>query len=448
MSALATAAPGPGSAGAGTTPAVRRVGLLSVHTSPLDQPGTGDGGGLNVYVREVAARLAARGVHVDVFTRRSSSGQPAWIAPADGVVVHNVDAGPPCQLAKDEVANHLCAFVLALARHPTAGSHDVLHSHYWLSGWAGRRLAHRARVPLVHTFHTLGALKNATLAPGDLPEPPLRLAAEERIAREADRILVLTPGEGGLLQRTYGLPAAKLRVVPPGVDLTRFGPDAIDASADPRAARDDADGAPAGGRSRGPELLFVGRLQPLKGPDVAIRTLAAVRRVLPGARLRIIGGVSGSGEGSCGPAALEALARELGVADAVVLEPAIDQAALAARYRAADVVLVPSRSETFGLVALEAQACGVPVVAARVPGLEAVVGRGGTLVPGHDPEDHAAAVLRYLTDARHAAAATAAGLAAARETSWERTVDRLLDAYGEVAAARTGSVSAAGELAV
>ena len=412
-----------------TTPpevTVRRVAMLSVHTSPLDQPGTGDGGGLNVTVREQALRLARRGVEVDVFTRRSDPEQPPTVTLADGVQVHHVEAGPVAPVDKDEVANHLCAFVLAAQRHPTAGSHDVLHGHYWLSGWVGRRLADRWDVPLVQMFHTLGVLKNATLAPGDRPEPALRLVAEERVARDADRVLVLTCGEGRLLHRTYGLSGARLTVVPAGVDLDRFRP----AVAPLRAAAPST----AEGATPRPHLLFVGRLQPLKGPDVAIATLAEVRRTFPTARLRVIGGASGNGHGNLGPRQLRALADDLGVADAVDLEPAVDQDTLAERYRAADVVLVPSRSETFGLVALEAQACGVPVVAADVPGLEAVVGAGGTLVAGHDPVDHARAVTAYLADPRRRAAAAAAGIATARSASWEHTVDRLLRVYGEVTA--------------
>ncbi|MFA9432352.1 glycosyltransferase [Egicoccus sp. AB-alg2] len=402
---------------------VRRVAMLSVHTSPLDQPGTGDGGGLNVTVREQALRLARRGVEVDVFTRWCDPERPPTVELADGVRVHHVRAGPVAPVDKNEVANHLCAFVLAAQRHPTAGTHDVLHAHYWLSGWVGRRLAERWDVPLVQMFHTLGVLKNATLAPGDRPEPALRLVAEERVARDADRVLVLTCGEARLLHRTYGLSGARLTVVPAGVDLDRFRPDP-----DPQVF---PDFAAAGARS--PQLLFVGRLQPLKGPDVAVRTLAEVRRTFPTARLRIIGGTSGNGHGALGPQQLRDLAADLGVADAVDLEPAVDQDTLARRYRAADVVLVPSRSETFGLVALEAQACGVPVVAADVPGLLAVVGAGGTLVAGHEPADHARAVTAYLADADRRAAAATAGTDTARSASWEHTVDRLLTVYGEVA---------------
>ncbi|MEX2503955.1 MAG: glycosyltransferase [Egicoccus sp.] len=403
--------------------------MLSVHTSPLDQPGTGDGGGLNVTVREQAQRLARRGVEVDILTRWADPDLPPVVDLADGVRVHHIEAGPRAPVDKRAVANHLCAFVLAAQRHPVAGTHDLLHAHYWFSGWVGRRLAERWQVPLVQTFHTLGVLKNATLAPGDRPEPALRLVAEERVARAADRVLVLTCGEARLLHRTYGLSGSRLTVVPAGVDLDRFRPPqnpVFDAFDTPGAGM-----VGSGGETRAPRLLFVGRLQPLKGPDVAIRTLAGVRNRYPSARLRIVGGTSGTDHG-LGPEQLRAMAAELGVTDGLDLEPALDQDTLARRYLDADVVLAPSRSETFGLVALEAQACGTPVVAADVPGLEAVVGDGGTLVPGHDPADHARAVCDLLADPVRRAAAAAAGIDTARSASWEHTVDRLLAVYGEV----------------
>ncbi|MEX0706247.1 MAG: glycosyltransferase [Nitriliruptoraceae bacterium] len=400
-----------------------RVALLSVHTSPLDQPGTGDGGGLNVYVREVAAGLARQGVEVDVFTRRSDPDVPPEVSLTDGVSVHHVDAGPAAPIGKGELANHLCAFVLAMQRHPRVGMHDVLHANYWLSGWVARRLSRVLGTAFVHTFHTLGVLKNATLAPGDVPEPALRLVAEERIARDADRILVLTCGEARLLHRAYGLSGRSMTVVPPGVDLDRFAP-----------AGDGSTG------SSGARLLFVGRLQPLKGPDVAIRTLAEVRRSRPDATLEIVGGESGESAG-VDPGSLRRLAEVLGVSEAVTIGPAVPQSQLADRYRAADVVLAPSRSETFGLVALEAQASGVPVVAARVAGLESVVGAGGTLVDGHDPQDHARAVLGYLDDRIQARSARRAGIEAARGATWDATVQRLLAAYADV----LGTATDAGE---
>lgn len=407
--------------------AVRRVALVSVHTSPLAQPGAGDGGGLNVYVLEVARRLARRGVAVDVFTRATDPDEAPTVEVEPGLAVHRLVAGPVAEVPKDDLANHLCAFVMALLRHPTAGTHDVIHAHYWLSGWVARRVAERIGTPFVQTFHTIGVLKNATLAPGDRPESPLRLAAEERIAHAADNICVLTCGEARLLHRAFGVSGSRITVVPAGVDVDLFRPAATAADA---AVVDDL---PEGD---GPLLLFVGRLQPLKGPDVAIRTLAAIRRAGVPARLLIVGGASGTGAGRSEPADLRELADELGLSAAVRILDARPQPELAALYRAADVVLVPSRSETFGLVALEAQACGTPVVAAGVSGLEATVGAGGTLVPGHDPEDHAAAALAYLTDPERAAAARAAGLARAARSSWDATVDRLLAVYGEL---RTGA---------
>lgn len=431
-----------GGDGAGRVrPRVRRVAILSIHTSPLDQPGQGDGGGLNVSVAEAARRAADRGVAVDVFTRATDPSLPPTVVlhrAADGTCarVHHLVAGPVAPVAKHEVANLLCGVLLALERHPevvariTRGERpfDLVHAHYWLSGWVGKRIAARWQVPLVQTFHTLGVLKNAHLAPGDTPEPPLRLIAEAAVARSADQVTVLTCGEAALLHRTYGLSGARLQVVPAGVDLSRFHP-----STSPRPA------------DRPPTLLFVGRLQPLKGPDVAIRTLAEVRRVVPDARLRIIGGTSGNGAGVTGPDQLHHLAAALDVDDAVSIEPAVSQDELAEAYRACDVLVAPSRSETFGLVALEAQASGLPVVAADVPGLQAVVGDGGVLVSGHDPADHAAAVVPLLTDHEHARKVGAAGVRAAASATWDRSVDRLLTVYDEVldraaTVARTGSV--------
>lgn len=409
----------PTTPGNGADGAVRRVALLAVHTSPLAQPGTGDGGGLNVFVLQTARRLAARGVQVDVFTRRADPEQPATEHLADRLELHRLDTGRPGPMTKHDLASRLCAFVNALQRHPTAGTHDVIHAHYWLSGWVARRLRPVWEIPFVQTFHTIGALKNQNLAPGDTPEPALRLVAEGRIAADADRLAVLTCGEARIVHETFGVSGARIGVVPAGVDLDAFdpvGPVAVEADGD------------------GPLLLFVGRLQPLKGPDVAVRTLARVRAEVPDARLVVLGGTSGSGDGRTGPAQLRSLAEQLGVADGLSLHPPVPQEELAAWYRAADVLLAPSRSETFGLVALEAQACGTPVVAADVPGLRATVRAGGLLVEGHDPADHGAAVLRVLQDEAVARRLCDGGLAFAASTTWDNTVDRLLDCYAEAVA--------------
>lgn len=417
-----------GGPGARTTP---RITLLSAHTSPLAQPGTGDGGGLNVYVREVADRLATRGHEVRVLTRRTDPDEPREVVMASGAVVRTVDAGPPSPVPKEDLPSLLCGF--AMQARPLVGPHDLLHSHYWLSGWVARRLSRHVGIPFVHTFHTIGVMKNESLAPGDVPEPPLRLEAERRIAADASRVLALTCGEGRLLHRHFGLSGARISTVPAGVDTALFHPQVRDGDAEV------VDRIPAGG----PLVAFVGRLQALKGPDVAIRSLARLRREVPDARLVVVGGESGTPGATTGPGELRELASAAGVADAVTFLPAMPQAQLAALYRAADAVVVPSRSETFGLVALEAQASATPVVAAAVDGLHYVVREGGTLVEGHDPDDYAAALARYLLDPDHARATGAAGRRWALQSSWEATVDRLEDVYREVAPAVTASARCA-----
>lgn len=411
------------------TPPITRVGLIAVHTSPLAQAGTGDAGGLNVYVDRVARGLTRRGVHVDVFTRRPSADVPATVTVHEGLQVHHIDAGPPAT-RKSELATHLCAFYLGLAAHPAARLAEVLHGHYWMSGWVGARARRRLGTPLVQTFHTLARQKNATLAPGDVPESTLRLAAESRVAVEADAIIAPTPTERAFLRRQMG--ATQVHVVEPGVDLETFNPgagrswtrDLLDPAEDARI------------------ILFVGRLQPLKGPDTAVRTLAALKAMAhpddPPVRLVVVGGPSGNGLGAVDPPALLRLARSLGVAaDVAFLTPRTHEE-LAALYVAADVVLMPSHSESFGLVALEAQACGTPVVATDIGGLRHVLGTldgesaGGTLIAGHDEQAFADAVRRILSDPRVAREMGERGLRRAKRFSWDATVEKSLDVYARV----------------
>lgn len=404
----------------------RTVGLVSVHTSPLEQPGSGDSGGMNVYLSALARRLVARDREVHVFTRAAGGDLPPTVRTSDGVAVHHLPAGPP-GTAKGDLANHLCAFYLGFAAHPATARLNLVHGHYWMSGWVGRHARRRLGLPLVQTFHTLARAKNDALAPGDTPEPALRLAAEDRVVAAADALIAPTPTEAQLLRARYRAHPEALHVVEPGVDLDVFAP-----SPSRHAERE----ALGGGRL----VLFVGRLQPLKAPDVAVRTLAALDALLPDdgipTRLVIVGGASGSGIGVSHPAALRRLAEQLGVADRVAFLAPRPQPELAALYRAADAVLMPSRSESFGLVALEAQATGTPVVAAGVGGLPHVLGDdgGGTLVDGHDPAAFAAALLPYLVDARARAAASAAGRRRALRFSWESTADFTLDVYADVLA--------------
>ena len=404
----------------------RRVATLSVHTSPLDQPGAGDAGGMNVYIVEVSRRLAARGIAVDVFTRATSSDLPPVVEMSPGVTVRHVSAGPFEGLGKEELPAQLCAFTAAVLREEAQhepGYYDVVHSHYWLSGQVGWLASDRWSVPLVHTAHTLAKVKNEALADGDNPEPRARVIGEQQVVDQADRLIANTAEEARQLVRHYGADPARTLVVPPGVDLDRFAPgDRAAARRSVGAAQDDV------------VLLFVGRIQPLKAPDVLLHAAAEMLATDPALRNRlkvhIVGAPSGSGLHA--PHQLEQLAADLGIADSVRFFPPQPPARLAEHYRAADVAVVPSHNESFGLVALEAQACGTPVVAAAVGGLPTAVrdGVSGLLVEGHAPRDYARAVREVL--GRRELLSAGARRHAAR-FSWDRTVDSLVDGYAAAA---------------
>ena len=403
-----------------------RVAVLSVHTSPLEQPGTGDAGGMNVYIAQTAKRMADRGIAVEVFTRATSSDLPPVAELAPGVTVRHIVAGPFEGLAKDELPGQLCAFTAGVLRaeaHHEPGYYDVVHSHYWLSGQVGWLARERWGVPLVHTAHTLAKVKNANLACGDTPEPRMRVIGEEQVVAEADRLIANTDVEAGELISLYDADPAKVLTVPPGVDLGRFTPGSQVAA---RVALDLPLDAIV--------LTFVGRIQPLKAPDVLLRAAAELLVEQPSLRSKlvvvVVGGPSGSGLEQ--PKALQELAVELGILDVVRFMAPQRGEALAQVYRAADVVAVPSHNESFGLVALEAQACGTPVVAAAVGGLPIAVVDNvtGRLVGDHNPVNWA----RVLGDValhpslREELASNAVGHA--RRFSWDRTTDALLDGYG------------------
>ncbi|WP_456938212.1 D-inositol-3-phosphate glycosyltransferase [Geodermatophilus sp. SYSU D00684] len=400
---------------------------ISVHTSPLDQPGAGDAGGMNVYIVEVSRRLAARGIAVDVFTRATSSDLPPVVEMSPGVTVRHVSAGPFEGLGKEELPGQLCAFTAGVLREEAQhepGHYDVVHSHYWLSGQVGWLARDRWSVPLIHTAHTLAKVKNAALADGDRPEPRARVIGEEQVVAEADRLVANTDEEADQLVEHYGADPRRTLVVPPGVDLDRFTPG-------DRAAARRALGVPADAVV----LTFVGRIQPLKAPDLLLATAARMLEDDPALRSRlrvhVVGAPSGSGLEA--PRQLEELAAHLGVADLVRFLPPQPPDRLALHYRAADVAVVPSHNESFGLVALEAQACGTPVVAASVGGLRTAVrdGVSGVLVDGRDPGAYAAAV-RAVLARRQLMGAGARRHAAA--FSWDRTADSLVAAYSSAAA--------------
>ena len=400
-------------------PSPRRIATLSVHTSPLEQPGTGDAGGMNVYIVEVSKRLAGLGVEVEIFTRATSSGLPQVVEMAPGVYVRHVTAGPFEGLSKEELPSQLCAFtngvLRAEAAHPP-GYYDLIHSHYWMSGQVGWLARERWGVPHVHTAHTLAKVKNRLIAAGDRPEPRARVIGEEQVIAESDRLVANTRFEAQDLVDFYDADPARVAVVQPGVDLGRFRPGPPD-----RARL----GLPAHGKI----VAFVGRIQPLKAPDVLISALAAMTD--PDVTVVICGGPSGSGLDR--PTSLIELAASLGVADRVVFLPPQTGDDLAALYRSADLVAVPSYNESFGLVALEAQACGTPVVAAAVGGLVTAVrdGVSGVLVDGHDPRDWATVLDALLAAPRHRHELSAGAVTHAADFSWDRTAEGLLRVYRE-----------------
>jgi D-inositol-3-phosphate glycosyltransferase len=407
---------------------VERVAVISMHTCPLDQPGTGDSGGMNVYVRSVASRLAERGVRVDVFTRAAGPEQHVVSVDHPGVRVVHLEAGPNAPVEKEELPQYLPAFVRAFSEFEAAerlasgrrdSVYDVVHTHYWLSGWAGIVACERLDVPLVHSFHTLGAVKNRSLGGDERPEPASRLDGEERIVRGADCILAPTAGEAADLVSLYGASPDRISVVPPGVDTDRFRP------GDSEAARR------ALGLQDRSVVLFAGRLQSLKRPDLAIRTIAVLAAQKPeeAPRLLILGGPSG--RGGVQPESLAKLAADLGVAHLIDIHDPVPHALLSDYYRAADVVIVPSRTESFGLVALEAEACGTPVVASDVGGLRTAVSDGvtGTLVASDAPEAFAAALGEILGNEPRRRAMGDAGARFARRYDWRRAAEGLLEVY-------------------
>lgn len=437
--------------------APRRVAMLSVHTSPLDQPGIGDAGGMNVLIAEVARRLAERDTQVEVFTRATSADQPLQVEMAPGVLVHNVRAGPPQRLAKADLPSQLCAMAAGVLRHGAArpqGWYDLIHSHYWLSGQVGWLAKERWGVPLAHTAHTLGRVKNRSLAPGDLPEPILRIVGEQQVVDAADRLIANTATERDDLIALYDADPDLVDVALPGVDLGVFHPYEAVVRAATRAR--------LGWRPDDLVVLFVGRIQPLKAPDLLVRAIAG----LPGrdpeiasrVRLVVCGGPSGPvaaadeptpqptapGGAAAYAAGLADLAAELGVR--ATFHPAAGSGRLRELYASADLVAMPSHSESFGLVALEAQACGTPVLAADVGGLPVAVadGRSGLLVDGHDPAEWTRALQRILADDPLRVRLAAGARAHAATLSWDATAEAVLTSYRAALASRRESLWRAG----
>jgi D-inositol-3-phosphate glycosyltransferase len=397
--------------GAGT-----RIAVLSVHTSPLARLGGYAAGGMNVYVRETALRLGRRGYSVDIFTRDDGS-QPQTLSLGRGVRLVSLPAGPQEPLSKEQSAEFLPNFLHAMQQFRQRNDlhYDLLHSHYWHAGWVASLLAPRWGIPHVAMFHTLGEVKNR--AHFSEHETEQRIATERRIAHSADRVVCFGEHEKHVLTSFYNTPPERIAIIPCGVDLRRFRP--LDQQATRRTL----------GLGPEPLVLYVGRLEPLKGIDILIDAMAQLER--KDAQLLIVGGDE---QAEPEVARLKAAAIEAGVEHRIHFTGSVDQAELPYYYNAADVCVMPSYYESFGLVAVEAMACGTPVIASRVGGLATTVedGETGYLIPWRCPEPFAERIDLILGNDELRRNLGKAARQAMQRFSWDRVTRELTAEYARV----------------
>lgn len=399
-----------------------RIAMISMHTSPLQQPGTGDAGGMNVYIRAIAQELASQGMDVDIYTRATRPSQGEVVQVADNLRVINIIAGPYEGLSKEELPTQLAAFAGGIVQFQRCHnlSYDLIHSHYWLSGQVGWLLRDLWQIPLVHTAHTLAAVKNLH----DGQESEARRICEQQITDNADILVVNTQEEADNILRHYDGDRDRIRIVPPGADVKLFHPGGERATELSRREL----GIPLHDKV----VAFVGRLQQFKGPQVLIAALAELLRRDPDRNIKVIicGGLSGA---HASPQYYRDMATQLGVEKKIrFLEPRPPEE-LVSVYRAADVVAVPSFNESFGLVAMEAQATGTPVVAARVGGLPIAVAEGetGLLVDGHSPQAWADALGELLDDDDTRIRMGEDAVRHAQGFSWAEAASTLASVYSE-----------------
>jgi D-inositol-3-phosphate glycosyltransferase len=408
---------------------LKPLAIVSVHASPVAPLGSGENGGMNVYLRAVCEELSRRGILTEVFTRRSSASGPDRVRLAEKSWVTRLAVGPAEEVDKAGLFDQLPAFTQAVldeARRRRA-SYGLIHTHYWLSGWVGARLRDEWKLPWFHTFHTLARVKNERAAEGAMVEPDHRIAVEQAIVRNADRLIASSLQEADDLLRLYGALRSQVSVVSPGVDLRLFSPR-------PTAALRSRLGIGAA-----KVIVFAGRLERLKGADIVIRALALLSEHLADPVppvLVVIGddshdGATESRASGGEKGRLMALAHTLGVDRRVRFIGSVDQAALADYLSLAAVCVVPSYSESFGLVALEAAACGTPVVAARVGGIPAIVKDGltGFTLVSHDPAQYAERIGQLLADDELGRCFSRRSRLVASQFSWQDTVDRLVAEY-------------------
>jgi len=404
------------------TQAVNRVAMVSMHTSPSTPAGTGDAGGMNVALLATALELASRGVEVDLLTR--AAGEPAATLLAPGVTQYELMAGPRGALPKSELSHYSDEFGEGIARliERDDRRYDVIHSHYWLSGIASLPVALEFGLPFVQSFHTIGAMKNRRLAPGDTPESERRVLSERFLAGQADAIIAGSSAEVTSLIDQVGAPPEKIWVIPPGVDTALFTPGKSVAAAAVRERLGIGPGRPV--------LAVVGRVQPLKGQDLAIRSLAALSSPRP--VLAIVGSPTPGAENF--KSGLRELADTLGVTDDVRFVGALERDGIADLLAMSALTLLPSHSETFGLVALESAASGTPVIGSRSTGLVESIsdGESGLLLPNRDPEVWAAGISGLLANPARLLQLSTTARDHAEKFSWGTAAASLLGVYASL----------------
>jgi D-inositol-3-phosphate glycosyltransferase len=402
-----------------------RIAVLMVHTSPLEQPGIGDAGGMNIYVVESAQRMAAMGVTVDIFTRRTHADELEIVEISPGVRVRYFDCGHGT-LTKEQLPAHIAGLSKEFLRIVKDENYDVIHSHYWISGKVAMPAAKQLGIPLVHTMHTMARVKNLNLAEGETPEPMIRVQGETQVVAAAQSLVANTDAEAASLVSLYDACPDTVHVVAPGVDLYTF--------------------TPGQGRSAARSIVnlphdslvvtFVGRIQPHKGPEVLIRATCELVKHSPLLRKKLVVNIMGGASGANTEEVdrLKELATWLAIDDVVRFSPPVPRTDLAQWYRAADLVVVPSYSESFGLVALESQACGTPVVATAVGGLRTAVADGisGVLVDGHDPKAWSSVIARLLQEPQRRVLLSMGAIEHASHFGWDATARGTLDIYDQV----------------
>ena len=404
----------------------RRVATLMVHTSPLDQAGMGDAGGMNIYVCESAQQMAAQGIKVDIFTRRANNDHPDVVDLGNGVRVIHLNVGPVHGVTKEALPALIPDLSQEFKKALKAEQYDVIHSHYWISGKVAMPVAKELGIPLIHTMHTMARVKNLALAEGEIPEPMIRVQGESQVVAAADALIANTDAEAASLVSLYEACPDNVSVVSPGVNLSMFT-----AGNGKQVARKNLD-LPVDAHI----VTFVGRIQPHKGPEVLIRAVAEMVGHSPALRAKLITMIVGGASGANGAEVdrLKELVNWLGISDVVRFAPPVERKDLADYYRAADLVCVPSYSESFGLVALEAQACGTPVVASAVGGLRTAVADGisGVLVDGHNPRAWSSVIARLLQEPQRRILLAMGALEHASHFGWAATSRGTLDIYDRV----------------